>query len=125
MHDDGIRPRKGAAQPVQILMVVEGIAARPIDEPDVGVSEPLAVEVEHLPRMEQHVGNARHRNKIGYAVALDRQCRKRHRQWRLSGIGGRSQCVGEPAARQSDLAEQRGQHNTHPDRLLAMFSPLQ
>ena len=125
MHDDGVRPRKGVAQPVQILMMVERIAARPIDQLDVGVGEPLAVEVERLARMQQHVGDARHRNEIGNAVALDRQCRKRHGQWRLSGIGGRSQRIGEAAARQSDLAEHRRQHDTHPDRLLAVLGALQ
>jgi hypothetical protein len=125
MHDDGIRPRKGVAQPVQILMVVEGVAARPIDQPDLGVGKALAVEVERLTRMEQHVGNARHRDEIGNAVALDRQCRKRHGQWRLSGIGGRSQRIGETATRQSDLAEHRRQHDAHPDRLLAVLGALQ
>ena len=125
MHDDRVRPRKGLAQPVQILMVVERIAAGPIDQLDVGIGEPLAVEVERLARMQQHVGDARHRNEVGDAVALDRQCRKRHGQWRLSGIGGRAQRIGKAAARQADLAEQRRQYHTHPDRLLAVLGALQ
>ena len=33
VHDDGFRPPQGGAQPVGVLMMVERIAARPIDQP--------------------------------------------------------------------------------------------
>ena len=125
MQDDRIGAREGAAQPVQVLMVVERIAAGPIDQLYVGVSEPLPVVVERLARVQQHVGEARHRDEIGDAVAALRQRRNRHRQGRLSGIRGRSQRIGEAAARQADLAEQSRQHHAHPDRLLAMLGALQ
>jgi hypothetical protein len=49
-------------------MMMERIAARPIDQPDLGVSEPLPVVV-RLARMQQHVRQARHRDEIGKAVA--------------------------------------------------------
>ena len=124
MHDDGIGPRKGVAQPVQILVMMERVATRPVDQSDVGVGEPLTVEVELLARVKQHVGDARHRDEIGNAVALDRQCRQRHGQWRLTGVRGRAQRIGEAAPGQSDLAEQRRQHHGHPDRLLAVPGTL-
>src|SRR5205823_114310 len=60
----GIRSREGVPQPVQILMVVEGVAASPVDQLYVGVSEPSAIIVERLSGMQQHVGNARHRDQV-------------------------------------------------------------
>ena len=69
MHDHRVRPGKRPAQPVEILVVVERIAAGPIDQPDVGIGQAPAVVVERLARMQQHVGDARHRDEIGDAVA--------------------------------------------------------
>src|SRR5438132_14365124 len=40
VENDRIRAGEGLAQPVQILMVVEGIAAGPVDQLYIGVSEP-------------------------------------------------------------------------------------
>ena len=37
VHDDGVGRAERAAQPVQVLVVVERVAARPVHEPDVGV----------------------------------------------------------------------------------------
>ena len=56
VDDDRIGARKGTAQPVQVLMVVERVAARPVDQTDVGVGEPLAVIVEGFARVQQHIG---------------------------------------------------------------------
>ena len=75
--------------------------------------------------MQQHVGDARDRDEIGDAVAPLRQAGKRHRQWRLPGIRGRSQRIGKATARQPDLVKQCSQHYAHPHRLLAMLGALQ
>ena len=41
---------EGLAQPVEVLMVVERVAAGPVDQPDVGIGQALAVVVERLAR---------------------------------------------------------------------------
>ena len=125
MHDDRVRTGKGAAQTAEILMMVERVAAGPVDQLDIGIGQALAVVVERFAGVQQHVGDARDRDEIGDAVAADRQGRQRHRERRFAGIRGRAQRIGKAAARQPDLAEQRGQHDTHPDRLLAMLGALQ
>ena len=38
VHDDGLRHVEGAAQPVDVLVMMERIAARPIDQADVGIA---------------------------------------------------------------------------------------
>ena len=105
VHDDGLRPLPGAAQPVDVLVMVERIAARPIDQPDVGIGAPLAVEVVALARMEQAVGDARRRDgaaeRVGQHLhrgrrrrAADRRCRRpsrsRSRSRRRAARSGRA-----------------------------------
>ena len=41
VHDDRVRPGEGAPQAVQILVVMERVAAGPVDEPDVGIGQRL------------------------------------------------------------------------------------
>ena len=43
-------------------MVVKRIAAGPVDQPDIGIGEPLAVVLERFSGTEQHVRHPRHRN---------------------------------------------------------------
>ena len=105
--------------------MMKRVAAGPIDQPDVGIGQLPAVVVERLARLQQHVGNPRHRDEVADAVAANRHIGQRHRQGRLAGVRGRSQCVGETAAGQADLAEHRRQHHAHPHRLLAMLGALQ
>jgi hypothetical protein len=50
VDDDRLRPGERAAQAGQVLMVMEGIAAAPVDEANVRVGEPPPVEVERLAR---------------------------------------------------------------------------
>ena len=57
----------------EVLVVVEGVAAAPVHEPDVGVGEPLAVVVERLARVEQHVGDAGDRDERAHGVVALRQ----------------------------------------------------
>ena len=117
VHDDGLRPLPGAAQPVEILMVVERIAAGPIDQPDVGIGRALAVVVVALAGMEQAVGDARRR---------DRELRRVGQSVGIVGPGNssggsaipaaRAVAEAEPAARQPDLAEARRQAAPAPNR---------
>ena len=106
-------------------MMVERIAAGPIDQPDIGIGATPAVVVVGLARVQQHVGDPRDRDEFVDAVATHRHLRQRHRDRRLAGVRDRAQRKGKAAARQPDLAEHRGQHNRHPDRLLAMLGALQ
>ena len=59
MDDDRFRLLPGALQPVQILVVVERISARPIDQPNIGIIVAAAVEFVALAGMEQRVGETR------------------------------------------------------------------
>ena len=125
VHHEGIDARERPAQPVQVLVMVEGIAARPIDQPDVGIGEPLAVVVEASAGIEQHVGDARDRNEVANAVLALRQRRRHDRGVPPARVCERAQRIAIAAAREPDLAEHRRQHHRHPDRLLAMLGALQ
>jgi hypothetical protein len=59
VHDDGLGLLPGAAELVGVLMMVEWIAAGPIDQLDVGIVAALAVEVVSTAGIEQAVGDAR------------------------------------------------------------------
>ena len=61
VHDDRLRALPGAAQPVQILVVVERVAAGPIDQPDIGIGRALAVVVVARAGIEQAIRDARSR----------------------------------------------------------------
>ena len=58
LHDDGLRLLPGALQPVEVLVVMERIAAGPIDQLDVGIGVAAAVELVARAGIEQHVGDA-------------------------------------------------------------------
>jgi hypothetical protein len=59
VHHHRLGFAKAAAQAVQVLVVVEGVAAGPVDQADIGVVPPLAVVVERRAGVQQHVGDAR------------------------------------------------------------------
>ena len=46
VHHDRVGPGERSTQPVEVLVVVERVAARPVHEADVGQAQPLAVVVE-------------------------------------------------------------------------------
>ena len=61
-------------------MVVEGVAARPVDQADIRIGQGLAVERHGAAGIEQHVGDARHRDEgrdrivaLGQRADLERQ----------------------------------------------------
>ena len=57
MNDHRLGLAPCGEQLVDVLMMMEGIAACPIDQLYVGISQPPAVVIERLPRVEQHVGD--------------------------------------------------------------------
>ena len=59
VHDQRVDPGKGLAQTIEVLVMMEGIAARPIDQPDIGIGQRLPVVFVGLPRSQQHVRNPR------------------------------------------------------------------
>ena len=68
MHDDGLRDIEGPPQPIDVLVMMERVAARPIDQLDITVLHRAAVIFEPLARMQEHVGDTRDRDEIGGAV---------------------------------------------------------
>ena len=109
-------------------VVVEGIAARPQDDPDVRIGQPFAVVVEGAPRVFQHLGDARYGN-----VTIQRRLSLVHSgraERRLPAAGETdvmhgTVSVSDAAAGQADLAEHGGQQGDHPVTLFAVFRPLQ
>jgi len=125
VHDDGLRDIEGAPQPVDVLVMMERVAARPIDQLDIRVLQRAAVVFERLPRIEQHVADACHRNEVADAVLTLRQGRNRNGVGPAAGVAERAERVIVSAAGQADLAEHRREHCAHPHRLLAILRPLQ
>ena len=115
-----------AAQPVQVLVVVERVAAGPVHEPDVGVGVAAAVVVEGLARVSSSMSAIR---ATGMNVSTGlRPCGRRRQRIgdsRLPASAIDAVAVAEAAAGQADLAEQRGQRDAHPHRLLAVLGALQ
>ena len=125
MHDHGFRARPGAAQAIDVLMVVERVAAGPVDQPDIGIGPALAVEIVGSAGVEQHVGDARDRNEVADRILALRQRRPAYLRGGESDAVDRSVAEAEAAARQADLAEHGGERDRHPVGLLAMLGALQ
>ena len=125
LHDDGLGPGPGAAQAVQILMVVKRVAAGPVHQPDVGVMLRLALVGEGLARVQQQVGDARDRDEVRVGLAQRRQLRRPARDNRPAHAAQRAVTVAHTAAGQADLADDGGQAQRGPERLLAMLGALQ
>ncbi|MDF2915536.1 MAG: hypothetical protein K0R96_3657 [Pantoea agglomerans] len=75
MHNYGVRPLPGAYQLVDILMVMKDIAARPVDQPDVGIDPLLPFKLIVHSGIEQHVGDACHRNRLLHRIMTGGQTR--------------------------------------------------
>ena len=125
MSDDRVRHGEGPAEPTQVLVVVERIAARPVDQADPGVGLPPAVIVIPGARLQQHVRDPGHRDERLDRVAELRQGRQPQGRAVVADIAHRAVAVPEPAARHPDLAEHRGQRDGCPHRLLAVLDSLQ
>ena len=104
-------PRPGPRQPVQVLVVMEGVAAGPVHQPDVRIDAAAAVEFIGLAGMQQHVGHARHGNRDACRVAARAHFRRGQVGPGIAGSVHRAVPEGEAAAGQADLAQQRGQRH--------------
>jgi len=82
VDDDRLDPGERRPQSREVLVVVEGVAAAPVDEPDLGIGEPPAVELERLARMQQHVREPGERDERVDRVAPLRQRRRTHAERR-------------------------------------------
>ena len=121
--DRRLRPAPCADQAVQILVMVERIAAGPVDQPDIGEGHARAVVVDGPAGMQQHVGQARDGNGAADRVAALGQRRPRHMLRRHADGVDRAVAEAHPAAGKADLAQHGGQHDAHPIGLFATMAP--
>ena len=106
-------------------MVVERVAAGPVDQANVRIAVALAVVVETGAGLLQHVGDARHRDEGADGVAA-----LRHRGAGKLGVVvadhvGGAVADAEAAAGQTDLAQHGGDGDQRPVRLFAVVRTLQ
>ena len=125
VHDDGAHRPERPAQPGQVLVVVERVAAAPVDELDVRIAVALAVVGEGAARRQQHVGDPRDRDGRAHRVDQLRQRRRADVVLRHAAVGHRPVAVPEPGAGQPHPPQQRGQQHPRPDRLFAVLGALQ
>ncbi len=114
VHDDGFGTLPGLHQPVDVLMMVERIAAAPVDQLDLGEGDALAVVVDGLARMQQQVGDARDRDVGIDRAAPDRTVERRHRRARPapSGSSSRSRSRSRRRAARSGRASRRARRSS-------------
>ena len=125
VNNERVEPREGRAQAIEILMVMEGVAARPIDQADIGVVLGAAVIAVFTARIEQHVRDARDRDEVLHPVIALHQGRPGLRIVAAPIIADGAERIAIAAAGQADLAERGREHSAHPHRLLAVLGPLQ
>ena len=123
-HDRlGLLPRQHQA--VEVLVMVEWIAARPVDQLDVRIGEDVAVVGDLAARVEQHVGDPRDWNEIRHRVRALRQGRARIARTAAAHQVHRSVADAEAAPRQADLPQHASERDQAPEGLLAMVRALQ
>jgi hypothetical protein len=62
VDDDGFGLLPGAQQAIKILNLVERVAATPVDQSDVRIGQPVAVEIQGSARIQEHISEACHRD---------------------------------------------------------------
>ena len=125
IHDDRFNTRPGAPESVQVLVVMERVAARPVDQADIRVSEAPAIVVVFLVRLFQQVGHPRHRDEVVGAVRQGRQSDRGHSgAWRAHATAAAvAEAKAEPGL--ADGTEHGGEGDGHPVGLFAAFGALQ
>jgi hypothetical protein len=106
-------------------MMVERVAAGPVDQLNVGIVQRLAVVVERLAGAFQHVGDASDRDEFAHRVRSLRQRRPAEAWHDVADAVRRAVADAEAAAGQADLAQHAGNGQQGPERLLAMVRALQ
>src|SRR5450756_1188493 len=105
VHHDRLRAGEGLAQPGEVLVVMERVAAGPVHEPDVRIGQPLPVVVIGSTGIQQHVGDPCHRDVRGDGIPALPQPRHPDLGRRLADQGRGCLLYTSDAARQPDLAE--------------------
>ncbi len=124
MNDHRLRLLPGLTQPIQILVVMERIAATPINQADIRVTALVSVKAVGLPRIEQHIGNTGNGYKIRHGIVPTRQGGAWESFERYTDTADRPVAIPYTATRQPDLAQHRSQGCCHPIRLLSMLGTL-
>jgi hypothetical protein len=124
VHHDRVRPGHGRPQLVEVLLVVERVAAGPIDQPDVGEAHVAAVVADLRARVEQQVGDGGDRHARRHAVAALRQGGQAERYGGQAGGVHRAVPEAESPTRHTDLAQERAEGDDGPERHLAVLLAL-
>ncbi len=125
VDDNGLRLLPGLAQAVEVLMMMEGIAAGPVDQADVGIASATAVEFIGAAGLRQHVGDAGHRNGAVGRIGWRRDFRPRKIRARHADAVERAMAESKAAAGQADSAEHGGKCDRRPVGLFAVVGALQ
>ena len=125
VNDQRVDLPEGPPQASEILMMMERVAAGPIDQADIGISPRLPVVAIGGAGLQQHVRDAGDGDEVGDAVAALRQRGYRHGAVAAAVIADRPQGVAVAAARQADLTQCGGENGAHPDGLFAMLGALE
>src|SRR5262245_31705213 len=105
--------------------MMEWVATCPIDQANIGIAQPLAVEVVFPARMLEHIGQARRWDRSARRVLARRQLgRGRTCRPGVTDTALRAVAESEAAARQPDLTEHGSERDEHPIRLLAVVRTL-
>src|SRR5262245_18459301 len=75
MDDDGFRLLLGTQEAVQIFDFMEGIAAAPVDQPNVWIGQPATIKIKGGPRIEQHIAAPCRWDIYLHRIGTDRQLR--------------------------------------------------
>src|SRR2546425_12667142 len=102
-----------------MLVMVERVSPGPVAQTNLGIGQPLAVEIERLARLQQHVRQPRERNEGADRVAPLRQRRRADAQGRPADVAERAIALAEAAAPEPGLAEHRRERHREARRLLA------
>ena len=124
IDDDRLGPAQCAHQPPQVLMVMERVAAGPVDEARVRVGAGLSVKLVLAARVHQQVSDTRNRDGSLHRVLALRHGGELEVHRRVADAVLGRVANTEAAARQADLTQHGGKDNSHPDRLLAMIGTL-
>ena len=124
MNNDGLRLLPRLEQLIQVLDLVERIATAPVHQADIGVREVLAVELVCGAGVEQHVGEACHRDEGFDGVLAHRGLGQRNAARRTPDAVTGAIAKTKTTTRQADLAQHRRQGNRGPIRLFAVIGTL-
>src|SRR5690242_12493737 len=101
-------------------MMVERIAAGPVNETDIGVCLALAVEFESLTGMQQHIGDACNGYVVAHGIRAGAHLRRGQIDARIAHAVDRAVSERKTTAGQSDLAEHCSDSDRRPERLLTV-----